>query len=268
MIVFPNAKINIGLSVTNKRPDGFHELESVFYPIKWKDVLEILEANNLSFRSTGIDVPGDSSDNLCLKAYELIKKQFNIPSVNIHLHKNIPIGAGMGGGSSDGAFMLRALNDLFCLNISLDEQMEIAGNMGSDCPFFILNSPCLAKGTGDILNPFGLSLDGMKVILINPGIHINTAWAYSQISPCNVQNDWHKVLTGPVKEWKGIKNDFESIVFEKEASIEQIKQGLYEQGALYSSMSGSGSTVFAIFDKDQKFDSSPFNNFQIYIHEE
>jgi 4-diphosphocytidyl-2-C-methyl-D-erythritol kinase len=267
MIVFPNAKINIGLSVTNKRSDGFHELESVFYPIKWSDVLEVQEASNLSFRSTGIGIPGKNSDNLCLKAYEIIKNIYDIPLVNIHLHKNIPIGAGMGGGSSDGAFMLRALNDLFCLNISIDEQMEIAGNLGSDCPFFILNRPCLVKGTGDILKPLELNLGGYKVLLINPSIHINTAWAYGHILPCKVENNWFEVLTSPIKEWKGIKNDFESIVFEKEPSIAKIKHDLYDQGALYSSMSGSGSTVFAIFEKDQKIDISPFSDFQIFIHE-
>ena len=268
MIVFPNAKINIGLRVTGKRSDGFHELESVFYPINWKDVLEIQEADKFGFVLSGIDIPGDSSDNLCIKAYDIIKEGYDIPLVQIHLHKNIPIGAGMGGGSADGAFMISALDELFCLNISIDKQMEMAGRMGSDCPFFLLNTPCFAKGAGDVLSPFDLSLKGLKVVLISPEIHIDTAWAYAQISPRKAEKDWQKALFGPVKEWKEINNDFEHTVFEKEPVIEKIKQELYQQGALYSSMSGSGSSVFAIFDKDQKIDFVPFSKFHIYIHEE
>mgnify|MGYP001237224398 CR=1 FL=1 len=268
MIVFPNAKINVGLRITSKRPDGFHELESVFYPVNWKDVLEVNESEKLSFVSTGIEIPGKGSNNLCVKAFELIKEAYDIPNVKIHLHKNIPIGAGMGGGSSDGAFMIKALNKLFKLKLSLDKQIELASKLGSDCPFFILNKPCYVEGVGNIMKPFDISLKGFKVILVYPKLHIDTSWAYAQIIPEKSESNWQKELFKPVKDWKAIKNDFEITIFDREPVIENIKKKLYAQGAYYASMSGSGSTVFAIFDREKVVDLSPYNKFQTCIHEE
>ena len=268
MIVFPNAKINIGLRITSKRPDGFHELESVFYPVSWKDVLEVQESEKLSFSSSGIKIPGEASTNLCVKAYHLLKKAYDIPYVKIHLHKNIPIGAGLGGGSSDGAFMIKALNELFQLQLSIDMQMGLASRLGSDCPFFILNRPCFVEGTGNIMKPFDISLKDFKVILVYPKLHIDTAWAYAQIKPEKAVANWQNELFSNVNEWKGIKNDFEYKIFEREPVVANIKQKLYDQGADYASMSGSGSTVFAVFDREKDIDLSIFSEFQTCIHEE
>src|SRR5688572_14534594 len=178
MIAFPNAKLNIGLNVTERRPDSFHNLESVFYPVQWCDALEILPAKETKFTSSGIEIPGTIESNLCLKAYQLLKTDFELPPVKIHLHKNIPIGAGLGGGSSDAAFTLKLLNQLFELNIAEDKLEDYARKLGSDCAFFIRNKPVFAHEKGDVFEPIKLDLTGYNCVVVYPNLHITTAEAY------------------------------------------------------------------------------------------
>ncbi len=268
MIVFPHCKINLGLSITDKRNDGYHNLETVFYPLPARDVLEIIPDKNSSsittnqalgavkFSTSGIKVNGNSRDNLCMQAYYLLQKDFpELPSIKMHLHKAIPIGAGLGGGSADGAFTLQLLNTQFKLDLSPARLMNYALQLGSDCPFFIVDTPCFAVGRGEILEPVALDLSGYLFVLINPGIVINTGWAFAQL---NIGTDrlaervesLKDSIMRPVSDWRNyIANDFEKPVFEKYHEINLIKSKLYEQGALYASMTGSGSTVYGIFEK-------------------
>ena len=253
MLSFPNAKINIGLYITEKRSDGFHNLESCFYPVGWSDVLEILPAPKLSFKSTGIEIPGNPETNLCLKAYHLINQDFKLPPVMIHLHKIVPIGAGLGGGSADCAFTIKTLNDLFELNMNVEMMENYARNLGSDCAFFIQNKPKFCFGKGDKFEEIGLDLSNKFIVLVNPNIHISTAEAYSSVKPQRVKVDFKKALQTPVSQWIDIiKNDFETHLLPKYPVIENIKKTLYTYGAEYASMTGSGSTVFGIFS--QKID--------------
>ncbi len=255
MIVFSNAKINLGLFVTDKRPDGFHNLATCFYPVDWSDVLEINESKELTFESFGIPIPGDPSDNLCLKAYHLLKKDFDIPPVSIHLIKNIPIGAGLGGGSSNSSFTLKALNDLFQLNIADDELAKYAAKLGSDCPFFIYNKAKLAFGTGNQFKDIDLSLTGKKILLVYPNIHISTAQAFSNIRVMQPKMPIADILQEPLKKWKeNLNNDFELSVFNVNEDIKKLKDKMYQSGAEFSLMSGSGSTVYGIFDQDFDFE--------------
>ncbi len=251
MISFPNAKINIGLYITEKRPDHFHNLESVFVPVGWTDVLEILPADETHFRSSGISIPGDASANLCLKAYEILKKDFALPPVSIHLHKVVPIGAGLGGGSSDAAFTLKMLNELFSLSLTDDQLEDYARPLGSDCAFFIRNKAKFCFGKGDEFSEIMLNLAGKSIILIYPAIHSSTAEAYAGITPKAAPQKWTMIVQQPVETWKDmIHNDFETSLFPLHPQLKQLKQQLYEAGASYASMSGSGSTVFGIFEKD------------------
>ncbi|MEQ9465844.1 MAG: 4-(cytidine 5'-diphospho)-2-C-methyl-D-erythritol kinase [Ekhidna sp.] len=250
MIAFPNAKINLGLNILSKREDGYHNIESCFYPIPWNDCLEVIEAASFAFHSYGLDIPGDSSSNLCVKAYDLIKADHDIPPVEIHLLKNIPMGAGLGGGSADGAFTLKALNDLFGLGIS-DLQLEAyALQLGSDCPFFIKNQPALAAGRGEQLKLINLDLSGYYLAIHNPGIHISTKEAYAGVTPKKPEHSIIDIVSKPAKEWKGtLHNDFENSIFPNHPEIAKLKQQMYDAGALYASMTGSGSTVFGVFEK-------------------
>ncbi len=256
MIVFPNCKINLGLHILNKREDGFHNLETVFYPVDLKDALEIIPSTNLStaieFTSTGFPVEINGEDNICIKAYQLIKRDFpKLPLIKMHLHKAIPIGAGLGGGSADGSFTLRILNTKFNLNLSSSKLLNYAAQLGSDCPFFIINKPCFATGRGEILEEINIDLSMYKIILINPGIHVNTGWAFSQLTPALKQKSIKDIIKQPINSWKQeLKNDFENPVFEKYPEIKNLKEILYDQGAIYAAMSGSGSTLFGIFEKD------------------
>jgi 4-diphosphocytidyl-2-C-methyl-D-erythritol kinase len=244
MIVFPNAKINIGLNILEKRPDGFHNIESCFYPVPWYDALEIIEAKNFSFTSTGLDIPGNG--NICIKAYNLLKQQFQLPAIKVHLHKNIPIGAGLGGGSADGAFMLKLLNDKFSLGLSTAQLQEYAGELGSDCPFFINNNPSFVEGTGDILSAIDIDLTGLYIVIIYPKTHINTSSAYKNISPTASKIELKdKLEQNNYKDWPSqITNDFEKNVAE---IVHQLKEMLYAHEALYASMTGSGSAVYGLF---------------------
>lgn len=251
MLSFPNAKINIGLSITEKRPDGFHNLESCFYPVGWSDVLEIMPAKKLLFKSTGIEIPGNPATNLCLKAYHLVKQDFKLPPVMIHLHKIVPIGAGLGGGSADCAFTIKTLNELFELNMSVETMENYARQLGSDCAFFIQNKPKFCFGKGDEFSEINVDLSDKYIVLVNPNIHISTAEAYSGVKPKKAHIDLREILQKPVNQWSNVvKNDFENHLLPKYPAISTIKNSLHTQGAEYVSMTGSGSTVFGIFDKE------------------
>ena len=262
MIAFPNAKINIGLNITEKRPDGFHNLVSCFYPIDWSDVLEIIPSPQLQLSFTGVKIPGNPRQNLCLKAFQLLKNDFNIPSVQIHLHKVIPIGAGLGGGSSDGAYALMLLNELFQLQLS-DEALEnYARKLGSDCAFFIKNTPVIATQKGDKFEEISVSLTSKYLLLVHPKIHIPTAEAYSNVTPKFPDKAFAELINEPISNWKNsIANDFEASIFSNHNEIEALKNKMYSLGAEYASMSGSGSSVYGIFENET---SKLVKNFEGY----
>jgi 4-diphosphocytidyl-2-C-methyl-D-erythritol kinase len=250
MILFPNAKINIGLQITEKRPDGFHNLESCFYPVPLNDLLEIIPASQTSFVISGADIPGDSASNLCLRAYELLQPEFELPPIQMYLHKMIPIGAGLGGGSADAAFTLRLLNEQFNLALSV-EQLEIhARQLGSDCAFFIKNRPLFCFKKGDHFEDIELSLKGYTVVLVYPNLAISTAEAYANVRPKNPPASLRTLLKAPVSSWREtIHNDFEDPLFRMYPILDTVKQELYQAGAIYASMSGSGSTIYGIFEQ-------------------
>jgi 4-diphosphocytidyl-2-C-methyl-D-erythritol kinase len=254
MIIFPSAKINIGLNVINRRSDGYHNIETVFYPIKINDALELVEADKLSFQSTGLEIPGRVEENLCIKCYHLLKKDFDLPPVKIHLHKHIPIGAGLGGGSADAAFFIGLLNRNFNLGLTDEHMIDYARQLGADCAFFIQNKPVFAFDKGDEFEPIKLDLSNYKMVLVMPPAHVSTAEAYSGVKPAPVQRSLMELIYKPVAEWKNyIKNDFEISVFKNHPLIRGVKATLYEYGAIYASMSGSGASVFGIFDKTPDF---------------
>lgn len=256
MITFPNCKINLGLNITNRRTDGYHDIETIFYPVYLRDVLEIVETNESStIKLTGKEVIGDSKNNLVWKAYELIQKRFpnKVPELSIFLHKNIPMGAGLGGGSADGAFMLRLINDYCKLSLSEKKLAILALELGSDCPFFIYNSPQFAIGRGELMQPIHIDLSNYSIQLICPEIHVNTANAFKMINPQKPSFNLQELPKYPVKDWQGlVKNDFESPIFNLHPELEDLKKQLYHHGALYASMSGSGSTIFGIFSKGNR----------------
>jgi 4-diphosphocytidyl-2-C-methyl-D-erythritol kinase len=248
MILFPNAKINIGLNVTQRRPDGFHNLESVFYPVRWNDALEILPSEKTEFTSSGIEIPGNPESNLCLKAYGLLKADFDIAPVKMHLHKNIPIGAGLGGGSSDAAFALKGLNELFELNLTPEQLENYARKLGADCAFFIQNKPVYAYNKGDEFEPVKLHLSGYHIIIVYPEIHITTAEAYGKIQPKPAEIPVKEALQNAMENWhKTVFNDFETALFPTYPILPKLKAQLHHAGAVYASMTGSGSAVFGIF---------------------
>jgi len=249
MILYPNAKINLGLNIESKRSDGYHNISSVFYPIyDCFDILEIVSSNSFLFTSSGISIPG--SNNLCTKAYDLLKLKFNIPAVHIHLHKKIPIGAGLGGGSSDGAFVLKGLNDLFKLNISNKTLKDLALELGADCPFFIENEPKYITGIGDLMENIKLDLSMYEIRLVDSKIHINTKNAYSNIVPKSQKLKLSELIRKPIRLWKDlITNDFEQTVFKNYPKLSKVKENLYEKGAIFSSMTGTGSTIYGLFKK-------------------
>ncbi|WP_315898384.1 4-(cytidine 5'-diphospho)-2-C-methyl-D-erythritol kinase [Mucilaginibacter achroorhodeus] len=250
MIVFPNAKINIGLNVTARRPDGYHDLETVFYPVKIYDVLEVIKADELSFQSSGLDIPGRPEDNLCIQGYHLLKKDFpKLPPVKIHLHKNVPIGAGLGGGSANAAFFIKLMNEKFELGMDEDAMMDYARLLGADCAFFINNRPVFAFEKGDEFEPVKLDLSNYHVALVMPDAHVSTAEAYRGVKPTPVKETVYDLVNMPLTAWKKhIRNDFEAHIFNNHPVIRGVKASLYERGALYASMSGSGASVFGIFE--------------------
>jgi 4-diphosphocytidyl-2-C-methyl-D-erythritol kinase len=248
MITFPNAKINLGLHITQKRKDGYHEIESCMVPIPLCDALEMVLDKKPSWAVSGLSIPGDSKDNLILKAEKLLKKDYQgLPSLQIHLHKHIPMGAGLGGGSADGAFALKLMNNLFDLHLDDFFLEEYAAELGSDCPFFIENTPKIIRGRGEILDPCSVSLQGSHLVLIHPGIHVGTKEAYAGVTPAAPKTSLEEVLADRSR-WKDeLVNDFEASIFKNHPAIAEIKARMYSAGAYYASMSGSGSSVFGLF---------------------
>lgn len=253
MITFPNAKINLGLHITQKRSDGFHNIETIFYPIpQLCDILEVIPLTNsnqsIEFTQSGLAIDGDINQNLCVKAYSILATRTSLPDVAVHLHKQIPMGAGLGGGSADGAFALKMFNHLAEQPLLDIEIRELALELGSDCPFFLENTPSFAKGRGELLEPIDLTLNGY-LLIVNPGVHVGTREAYSSCKPKPPKFNLKDISNYPLIEWNNLViNDFEQCVFPNYPVIESLKNKLYELGAVYASMSGSGATVFGIFD--------------------
>ncbi len=249
MVVFPNAKINLGLYITARRPDGYHDLETVFYPVPLCDILECMEAPELLFESSGLPIPGDPEHNLVLKAWHVLRRDFpHLPPVHIHLHKIIPMGAGLGGGSSDAAFMLKLLNQLFTLGLANEQLLAYALELGSDCPFFIQNQPAFASGRGEILQPLSFSVPMGTIVLVYPAVHRSTAQAFQQVTATAAPSHWLSFLQQPPANWKiHIENVFEEGFFSSFPALKSIKDRLYLEGADFVSLSGSGSSLFAIF---------------------
>jgi len=252
MVSFPNAKINLGLNIVAKRNNGYHNLETLFVPIfDLYDVLEIVESNKTSLQIFGIEIDDDIENNLIIKALRLLQKDFKIPELSCFLKKNIPTGAGLGGGSADAAFMLKLLNEKFVLDISQENLKTYASKLGADCAFFIRNKPSFAQGTGNILSDVNISLQGKYLVLAKPNIHVSTTEAYSKIVPEKWETPLENVLKLPISEWKNyLFNDFEKNVFALHPQLAEIKQKMYDFSATYASMSGSGATIFGIFDKN------------------
>jgi 4-diphosphocytidyl-2-C-methyl-D-erythritol kinase len=268
MIVFPHCKINLGLRILGRRPDGFHDIESIFYPVPWRDALEVVRSDVFSFRSFGLPLDGNSESNLCVRAYRMLGGRYQLRPVAMCLLKNIPAGAGLGGGSSNATFTLRLLNEFLQLNASMQELKSMAVQLGSDCPFFLDDAPCLVTGRGEILQPLNLDLSAYNIVIVKTQVAINTAWAYAQLSRHRRETGWHhapgeaplqQVVAAPVETWKTfLKNDFEEPVFLAYPQLAAIRQRLYDHGAVYAAMSGSGSAVYGLFTKapEIKFESS------------
>lgn len=264
MVTFPNAKINLGLNIIEKRTDGYHNIESVFYPIAWCDALEIVKADSFLFQSSGLEIPGNKDNNLIVKAFRVLENDGLVDGkfVNIHLHKILPMGAGIGGGSADGAFALKMLNEIFELNLSNSALEKYAESLGSDCPFFIENKPKFCFGKGTEFKEISFSLKDKTVVLVNPQIHISTAEAYAGVKPHRPKFSILEILSKPITQWKEwLKNDFEAKIIENHPSIGDIKSKLYEIGAEYASMTGSGSTVFGIFDSPKEHINEVFADY-------
>lgn len=258
MITYPNAKINLGLNIVEKRPDGYHNLETIFYPINLQDALEVtlLEGDKeYELTLSGTPIEGNPEDNLVIKAYRLLKEDYpHIAPVDIHMYKHIPTGAGLGGGSADAAFMIKLLNDKFKLGLSIEEMENYAARLGADCAFFIQNKPVFASGIGNIFEPIQLSLKGYFLVLIKPDIFVSTKDAFSLITPKMPVQSLKEIVRMPVETWRAtMKNDFENSVFKKFPEIAAIKDKLYDMGAIYASMSGSGSSVYGIFREQVEF---------------
>lgn len=249
---FPIAKINIGLYVTRRREDGYHDLETIFYPIPLHDNLSIspLKMSNAPYQlqTAGHKIEGNSDDNLIVKVYKQLAEEFDLPPLNIYLYKRIPMGAGLGGGSSDAAAMIKLLNETFDLGLSTEDMERRVARLGADCAFFVQGKPAFATGIGDILSPIELSLSGMHLVLVKPDVFVSTKEAYGGIVPATPEHDLLEAIKAPITEWRHtVSNDFEKNVFRLHPEIAAIKQTLYDMGAVYASMSGSGSTVFGLF---------------------
>lgn len=253
MILFPNAKINVGLNILSRRPDGYHEIETIMYPIGWNDILEIVPAkgaeSTLTVTGRAVDCPTEK--NLVMKAYRALRARVEMPEVDIYLRKIIPDGAGLGGGSADAAFTLIGLNKLFSLGLSDEYLAEVAAGIGADCPFFIYNRPMLATGIGTEFKPTELSLKGYKLLVIKPSVSVPTAKAYAGVTPHQAEYQLSEIANLPIAEWQGrVVNDFERSVFAAFPDIEEVKKFIAEMGAVYTSMSGSGSAVYGLFECD------------------
>ncbi|WP_017259015.1 4-(cytidine 5'-diphospho)-2-C-methyl-D-erythritol kinase [Pedobacter arcticus] len=261
MITFPSAKINIGLNITSRRTDGYHNLETVFYPIKIKDALEVIEGPAMSFETSGIEIPGHANENLCLQAYDLMRGDFDLPNINIHLHKNIPIGAGLGGGSADAAFFIKLINQKFDLGLSKEVIQNYCRKLGADCAFFIANKPVFAFGKGDEFENINLDLDKYFIALIMPPVYVSTGEAYRGVQPKTPSQSLKELIKLPIEQWQGkITNDFENHILKNHPTIRGVKASLLEAGALFALMSGSGASVYGIFKDITDLSSLEKNN--------
>ncbi len=265
MVGFANAKINLGLLITGKRPDGYHELQTVFYPVSaLYDVVELMDAEENSFESVGEEIPGLVKDNLCLKALKLLQKDFAIPPQKILLLKRIPVGAGLGGGSSDAATVIKLLNEKFELGMDEEAMQSYARQLGADCAFFIHNKASYGKGKGDELSFCALNLTAYRLVIVKPSFSISTAEAYRQVEVQKPLLQLEEALRYPMSDWEHlVVNDFEKFLFPNYPELAQIKSELYEAGALFALMSGSGSTLFAIFENEPEL-SSLKKRFQVF----
>lgn len=250
MLTFANAKINLGLNLVEKRPDNYHNLETIFYPIQLTDAVELVDADETSCIVKGIEIPGADKDNSCLKAFKQLQLDFNLPNQQLVLLKNIPVGAGLGGGSADAAFLIKLVNEKFNLGLDIAQMQEYARGLGADCAFFIENKPVYAFAKGDEFEELKISLSSYHIVLVKPPIHVSTALAYANVKVKQPLNSLKKLIHLPLKEWRAnIFNDFEPSVFAKYPQIDEIKTKLYVAGATFALMSGSGSAVFGIFEK-------------------
>jgi 4-diphosphocytidyl-2-C-methyl-D-erythritol kinase len=251
MILYPPAKINLGLNILRKREDGYHDIDTCMVEIPFTDILEITKSDSFEFLQTGIKINGAGGTNLCEKAYQLLQNECEIGPVRIHLRKQIPVGAGLGGGSADATYTLLALNQLFQLQLSLDKLKKLASELGSDCPFFVKGLPQIAQGRGEILSTVELDLSNIFLVLLNPGIHVGTKEAYDGVSVSEDVISIEEIVQKPIEQWKELlKNDFETSVFQRHPEIEKLKEVLYQSGAIYAAMSGSGSSVFGLFTNE------------------
>ncbi|MBD3748478.1 MAG: 4-(cytidine 5'-diphospho)-2-C-methyl-D-erythritol kinase [Sphingobacteriales bacterium] len=248
MITFPNAKINLGLNITSRRSDGYHNLETIFYPVQIKDALEVIESAEMSFETSGIEIPGHANENLCLQAYELMRKDFDLPNIAIHLYKQIPIGAGLGGGSADAAFFIKLINEKFQLSLDVETMQNYCRILGADCAFFIENKPVFAFEKGDVFEEINLDLTEYYLVLIMPPVHVSTGEAYRGVKPQQAKQSLKTLIQLPVEAWQGkITNDFEEHILRNHPQIRGVKSALLEAGALFALMSGSGASVYGIF---------------------
>lgn len=258
MITFPNCKINLGLNIVSKRPDGYHNLETIFYPLKGlNDALELIPSNDSESHliQSGDVIDCEPEKNLVMKALRLMEKEAGNVNFkqNIHLEKSIPSGAGLGGGSADATFTLLMLNDMFKLNIGETRLIELSKSLGADCPFFVKNKPVYAEGIGEIMTDIECDLSDKHFVVVKPNIHVSTKEAFSGVKPQNPEISVKEIIKRPISDWKDLlKNDFEDSIFPQYPAIQKIKEELYSAGAIYAQMSGSGSAVFGIFDKQTK----------------
>lgn len=269
MILFSNSKINLGLWVLNKRADGYHNIATIFYPIYWQDVLEIIPDDssngNITIYTSGIPLNIPTTENILYKTYQILKQQYpNLPSVKVYLHKNVPHGAGLGAGSANAAYFIKACQQIFNLNLTTQTMQDMASTLGADCAFFILNQPSLALEKGNILLPINVHLPPYYILVVYPNFPISTKEAYSKITPKHRHEKLEEIVQLPISEWKYyLHNDFENAIFPHYPVIKQIKEMMYNQGALYSSMSGSGSAVFGIFK--EKPNLNVFTQYHFYL---
>ena len=276
MITFPIAKINLGLNVVEKRPDGYHDLQTVFYPVPIKDALEVQTMDegfpsdvDCDLKVTNLAIEGDEQKNLVVRAYKLLKEDFpTLPRIHTHLWKGIPTQAGMGGGSSDCAYMIRLLNELFGLRMSDEQMIAYAARLGADCAFFIKSTPCYAEGIGERMQPIALDLKGWYIGVVRPDIPVPTREAFSRIHPHYPEKCCKEVVMEPVETWKGVlTNDFEESVFALHPEIGAVKEELYKRGATYAAMSGSGSALFGLFREKPDRLSELFPNMFTFVCE-
>ncbi len=265
MLTFANAKINLGLNLIEKRSDGYHNLETIFYPIRVTDAVELVDANTTSCVTKGIIIPGEDKDNICLKAFNQLQLDFKLPNQQIVLLKNIPVGAGLGGGSADAAFLIKLVNEKFNLDLTVSQMQSYARKLGADCAFFIENKPVYAFAKGDEFEEIEINLSNYNIVLVKPPVHVCTALAYANVKVKQPTISLKKLIHLPVEEWRTtIFNDFEPSVFAKYPQIDGIKAKLYAAGATFALMSGSGSSVFGIFEKPVQLSELEKENLVFY----